>query len=77
MDDDGHAGLPAGKAHGAGRPVHVLAFQAGGVALTAAQMPAQFIEGVPFPVRFGGNDALVFLLRDGAFVFVAHGGPYQ
>ena len=38
-------------------------------------MPAQLIERFPFPVRFGGNDALVFLQGDGAFLLVAHGWP--
>jgi len=47
----------------------------GNVALARAQVPAQLIQGFAFRVHLGGDDLLVFLQRDGAFVFEADGGP--
>ena len=70
-----HARFLAGETDGVARPVHVLAFQVRNVALTCAQVPAQLIHGFPFGVHLGGNDPLVFLKRDGAFLLELHFRP--
>jgi len=48
--------------------VHVFALQAGDVALTRAQMPAQLIHRLAFGIHFGANDFLVFFKGDGPLV---------
>ena len=57
MDEHGHAGLLADETDGVVRPVHILALQVGGVALTGAQMPAKLVEQFAFGVHFRGKDS--------------------
>ena len=63
------------KSNGVVRPVHVLTLQAGNVALARPQVPAKLIQGFAFGVHLGGNDPLVFLQRDGAFLLELHFRP--
>ena len=75
VDNDGHAGFLAEETHRVVRPVHVLAFQIRNVTLTCAQVPAQLVKQLSFGVHLGGDDPLVFVKRDGAFVLVTHLRP--
>jgi len=75
VDNHRHARLFTRKARRACRPVHILAFHAGNIALTSAQVPAQLIKRLPFRVHLGGDDALMFVQRGGPFLFELHGGP--
>src|SRR2546425_11384720 len=38
-------------------------------------MPGQLVKGLPFDIRFAGDDRLMFLPRDGSLFFETHFGP--
>jgi len=66
--DGNGAGLFARETDDIVFPINVFSFEARQIGLRRAQMPRQFIERFAFRIQFAGDDGLVFLPGDGAFV---------
>src|SRR5437773_5405711 len=75
MDNHGDPGLFTEKPNGAIGPVDVLALEIGDVALAGAQVPAELIKSLSLGVVLVGEDLLVLLDGDGAFLLENNGWP--
>ena len=73
-DGDG-AGLFACEADDVVFPINVFSFEVRQIGLRRAHVPRQFIERLAFRIQFAGDDGLMFLPGDGAFILELNFGP--